>query len=67
MNNKTRTIVYGVLLGAATGFVAAMMLNRQADQHDGSTAITTGEGVKLGAMIFGILRTIAAFGDNDKK
>ncbi len=67
MNTRSRTIVYGVLIGAATGLVAAMLLNRQAEQNHDTTSITAGDGVKLGVMIFGLLRAIASLGDDDKK
>ncbi len=67
MNTRSRTIVYGVLIGAATGLVAAMLLNRQAEQNHGTTALTAGDGVKLGVMVFGLLRAIASLGEDDKK
>ncbi len=66
MNSKGRTILIGVLIGAATGLVAAMMINRRAEDSGESTAITTGEGLKLGVMIVGLLRAIASMGDDDK-
>lgn len=66
MNNKGRTILIGVLVGAATGLAAAMMINRRAEQTGESTAITTGDGLKLGVMIVGLLRAIASMGDDDK-
>ncbi len=66
MNSKGRTILIGVLIGAATGLVAAMMINRRAETTGESTAITTGEGLKLGVMIVGLLRAIASMGDEDK-
>ncbi len=66
MNSKGRTILIGVLIGAATGLAAAMMINRRAEKTGESTAITTGEGLKLGVMIVGLLRAIASMGDEDK-
>jgi hypothetical protein len=56
----------GALIGAVTGLVAAMMLNRRAVKDDRTTAITTGEGLKLGVMVVGLLRAIASLGDDDK-
>lgn len=58
--NKTRTILLGALLGAVTGLVAAMLLTRRAEKNEREIAITTGEGIKLGMMIFGLLRAIAS-------
>ncbi len=67
MDNKGRTILFGVLIGAVTGLVAAMLLNRRAVGDERGTAITTGEGLKLGVMLVGLLRAIASLGDDEKK
>ncbi len=67
MNTRTRTILVGVLIGAATGLVAAMMWNRRAEEEGGTTEITAGDGVKLGVMIVGLLRAIASMGEEDDK
>lgn len=67
MENKSRTLLIGALIGAATGLVAAMLLNRRADKDEKSTAITAGDGIKLGVMVFGLLRAIASLGEDDKK
>ncbi len=67
MNTRTKTILAGVLIGAATGLVAAMMWNRRAEEEGGTTEITAGDGVKLGVMIVGLLRAIASMGEEDDK
>ncbi len=67
MDNRGRTIVYGVLIGAVTGLFAAMLLNRRVVKDERSTAITTGEGLKLGILLVGLLRAIASLGDDEKK
>jgi gas vesicle protein len=67
MENRRRTILFGVFIGAVTGLIAAMLLNRRADKDERTTAITAGEGIKLGVLIFGLLRAIAALGDEEKK
>jgi gas vesicle protein len=61
--NKNRTLLLGALIGAATGLMAAMLLNRRAEKAGSETAITTGEGLKLSVMIIGLLRAIASLGD----
>ena len=66
MDNRGRTIVFGVLIGAATGLVAAMLLNHRVVRDERSTAITTGEGLKLGVLLIGLLRAIASLGDDGK-
>lgn len=67
VDNKGRTIFFGILLGAATGLLAALLLNRRTEKSDRTTAITAGEGVQLGVMVLGLLRAIAALGDDQKK
>ena len=62
--NKSRIIVGGALIGAITGLIAAILLTRRAERNDRETAITTGEGLKLGVLVFGLLRAIASLGDD---
>jgi gas vesicle protein len=62
--NKNTTILLGVLIGAATGLIAAILLTRRAQKTERETAITSGEGLKLGVLIFGLLRAISALGDD---
>jgi gas vesicle protein len=63
MNNRN-TILFGALIGAATGIVAAVLLTRRAEKNERETAITTGESLKLGVLVFGLLRAIASLGDD---
>jgi gas vesicle protein len=67
VENRSKTILLGVIIGAATGLVAAMLLNRRTTRDERTTAITAGEGMKLGVMVFGLLRAIASLGDDEKK
>jgi len=62
--NKSRTLFLGALIGAATGLVAAMLLNRRAEKNERETAITAGEGLKLGVMVLGLLRAIGSLADD---
>ena len=62
--NKGRTLFYGALIGAATGLVAAMLLNRRAEKNERETAITAGEGLKLGVLVLGLLRAIGSLADD---
>lgn len=64
MENKSRIIMSGALIGAITGLIAAMLLTRRAEKEERSTAITSGEGLKLGVLVFGLLRAIASLGDD---
>jgi len=61
--NKGRTLLSGALIGAFTGLLAAMLLNRRAEKNENETALTAGEGMKLGVLVFGLLRAIASLGD----
>lgn len=63
MNNRN-TILFGALIGAVTGIAAAMLLTRRAEKNDRETAITAGEGIKLGVLVFGLLRAISSLGDD---
>lgn len=62
--NRNKTLFFGALIGAATGLIAAMMLHRNAERSEKETAITSGEGMKLGMLVFGLLRAIASLGDD---
>jgi gas vesicle protein len=64
MENKSRVILSGALLGALIGLVAALLITRRAEKNERETAITTGEGIKIGALVFGLLRAIASLGDD---
>ena len=67
VENRGRIVLMGILIGAATGLVAALLLNRRAVRDERTTAITAGEGLKLGVLVFGLLRAIASLGDDEKK
>jgi hypothetical protein len=61
--NKNRTLLFGALIGAFTGLIAATMLNRRAEDTGTEVSLTTGDGIKLGMLVFGLLRAIASLGD----
>jgi gas vesicle protein len=62
--NKNRTILFGVLIGAITGLIAAVLITRRAEKNESELAITSGEGLKLGVLVFGLLRAIASLSDD---
>ncbi|MBK8822843.1 MAG: hypothetical protein IPN58_09620 [Anaerolineales bacterium] len=62
--NKNKIILGGALIGAVTGLVAAILLTRRAEKTERETAITSGEGLKLGVLIIGLLRAISSLGDD---
>jgi gas vesicle protein len=64
MENKGKTLFLGALIGAFTGLIAALLLSRHAEKDERITAITTGDGMKIGVLVFGLLRAIASLGDD---
>lgn len=61
---NSKLLLGGALLGALIGLVAAMLINRRAEKNESETAITAGEGIKLGVLVFGLLRAISSLGDD---
>jgi hypothetical protein len=50
--------VVGGVLGAAIGTLAAYLLIQNYDEGD-TLKITPGQGIKLGVLVFGLLRNVA--------
>ena len=61
--NQNRILLFGALIGAFTGLIAAMILQRRAQRTGTDISLSAGEGVQLGVMVMGLLRAIAALGD----
>jgi hypothetical protein len=61
--NQNRILIFGALIGAFTGLVAAMILQRRAEKTGTEISLSTGEGIQLGVMVMGLLRAIASLGD----
>ena len=59
---KPRAIIIGAALGAAVGAAAAYLFIQNAANDDG-VDITPGEGIKLGLLVFGLLRSVANLGE----
>jgi hypothetical protein len=68
MDNKVKTLIIGTVAGAAVGLAGAFLLTRRAQETGTEIAVSTGDGVRLGVMIVGLLRAVAALGeDKDSK
>jgi hypothetical protein len=65
MNTKNKILLFGSLIGAVTGLVAAMLLNRRVQEDTTEIVISPGEGMKVGVLVFGLLRAIASLGDDN--
>ena len=63
MDQRNKVLLLGALAGAATGLVAAMMLQRRAERTGSEISLSAGEGIQLGVMVLGLLRAVAALGD----
>jgi phage protein U len=63
MNN--RVLLFGALIGAATGLAAALMLQRRAERTGTEISLSAGEGIQLGVMVMGLLRAVAALADKE--
>ena len=61
--NQNRILIFGALIGAGTGLVAAMILQRRAEKTGTEISLSTGEGIQLGVMVMGLLRAISSLGD----
>lgn len=60
---KTKTLIMGTVLGAVTGLSAAYLLTRRAEQQGEALKISSGQGLKLGVLLAGLLRSILNLGD----
>ena len=61
--NQNKILLFGALIGAATGVAAAMILQRRAEKTGTEISLSAGEGIQLGVMIMGLLRAISSLGD----
>jgi hypothetical protein len=64
--NDNRVLLFGALIGAATGVVAAMMLQRRAEQTGNEITLTTSDGIQIGVLVMGLIRAVAALGDREE-
>jgi hypothetical protein len=61
---ENRILLFGALIGAFTGLAAAMLLNRRAEKTGSEVTLTAGDGMKIGMLVFGLLRAISSLGDD---
>lgn len=57
-----KILAIGAGIGAVTGLAAAFLLNRRAAQTDGEVDITPGDGIRIGLLVLGLLRSVASLG-----
>lgn len=57
-NKNSRTLLLGGLIGAGVGLLAVYLLLQRSDKNQ-PVEFSAGEGVKIGVLVFGLLRSIA--------
>ncbi len=62
-NWKTKALLVGTVLGAVVGAGAAYLLIQRAVREEKPLAVSAGEGVRMGLLVFGLLRQVALLGD----
>ena len=67
MENDTRqratTLLVGGAIGALTGLAAAYLILRRAEQQKTPVRLEAGEGLRIGLLVLGLLRQVAALGE----
>ena len=63
--NENRILIFGALIGAATGLVAALMLQRRAEQTGNEITLSTSDGIQIGVLVMGLIRAVAALGEKE--
>jgi hypothetical protein len=59
-SDKTaQTLAIGGILGAITGIGFAYLLLKRSERQGGKLALGTGEGLRLGLLVLGLLRQVA--------
>jgi hypothetical protein len=59
---KTRMLLLGGLIGAASGFAAAYLIVKQAEEKGEIPQLGAGEGMRIGMAVMGLLRRIGSLG-----
>jgi hypothetical protein len=62
-NWKTKTLLAGAVIGAVAGAGAAYLLIQRAVRDQKTVSVSAGEGVRLGLLVFGLLRQVALLGE----
>ncbi|PKN93719.1 MAG: hypothetical protein CVU44_07845 [Chloroflexi bacterium HGW-Chloroflexi-6] len=63
-SSNPRILLGGALIGGITGLIAAILLSRRAEKNQKDPPLTAAEGIKIGLLVFGLLRAITALGDD---
>ena len=59
VNWKPKVLIIGAVLGALIGLAGAQLMAQEAEKQGRMPTISSGEGVKLAILVFGLLRSVA--------
>lgn len=62
-----KVLVIGVVVGALTGLTSAYLLIQRAKRRAEPPNLNASEGIKLGLLVFGLLRQVALLGSGEEK
>jgi hypothetical protein len=65
-NWRPKVLLIGAVIGAVVGVGAAYLFAQNADRKGVAPEITPGEGVRLGLLVMGLLRSVATLGEGEK-
>jgi hypothetical protein len=63
-NWKPKVLVIGGVLGLMTGLLAAYLMIQRAEKEQTKPELSAGDGVKLGVLVLGLLRSVAMLGES---
>jgi hypothetical protein len=61
---KTKVMIAGAIIGALAGAGAAFIYTQRAQDPYHKPEFTSGDGVKLGLLLLGLLRQVSSLGDD---
>ena len=61
---KMKTLAGGALIGAIAGLAGAFLLTRRAEKNETTVVATPTDGIKIGLLVFGLLRAIGKLGED---